>query len=343
MTNFPLDLHVFWFGMLGILLTGYAILDGFDLGVGILHLCVKSDTERRILMNSIGPLWDGNAVWLVTFGGALFAAFPDAYAVALTGFYLLFMLIVFALIFRAVSMEFRSKQASRWWRQAWDVAFSLSSAGATFLFGVGVGNSMLGVPLTAGRELDGSLFALIKPYPLLVGVFAVATFAMHGSIYLYLKTEGELQQRVRTWIWRTFTVFLILYVLTSAVTIVTVPHAMAHFRHWPLAWVVVILNVLAIANIPRAIVQNRPVYAFISSACTIAAFNFLFGIAIFPNLIVSNIDPRFNMTIYNSASSMKTLALMRTIAFLGMPFVLSYTAVVYWVFRGKVQVGKLSY
>ena len=141
------DIHIFWFALLGVLLTGYAILDGFDLGVGILHLFVRKDEERRVLMSSIGPLWDGNAVWLVTFGGALFAAFPEAYATAFSGFYLPFMVLLFALIFRAVSMEFRSKQESRTWRQSWDVAFFLASTTATFLFGVAVGNAMMGTVL----------------------------------------------------------------------------------------------------------------------------------------------------------------------------------------------------
>ena len=337
------DLRLFWFAALGFLLTGYAILDGFDLGVGILHLCVSEDMDRRIMMNSIGPIWDGNAVWLVTFGGALFAAFPYAYAAAFSGFYLPFMLLLFALIFRAVSMEFRSKQPSKAWRAFWDFSFFGSSTLATLLFGIAVGNSMLGMKIDATREYVGSLFDLIGWYPILVGLFAVSIFAMHGAIYLYLKTEGELQQRVRGWIWRTFFIFLLLYLATSMATMIKIPEATRHFKTWPIAWFVVFLNVCAIANIPRAIHLGRPTYAFISSACTIAAFNFLFGIAIFPNLIVSNLDPAFNLTIINAASSVSTLALMRIIAFLGLPFVMSYTIVIYWIFRGKVQVGKLSY
>ena len=337
------DLHIFWFAALGFLLTGYAILDGFDLGVGILHLFVSEDIDRRILMNSIGPLWDGNAVWLVTFGGALFAAFPEAYATAFSSFYLPFMALLFALIFRAVSMEFRSKREWRWWRQFWDCSFCFSSTLATFLFGVAVGNSMIGMKINQDREYAGSVFDLISPYSVLIGVFAVSLFALHGSIYLYLKTEGELQQRVRRWIWRAFALFLVLYATTSVVTLIKIPEATRHFATWPLAWGVVFLNVLAIANIPRAIYQGRPAYAFISSACTIAAFNFLFGIAIFPNMIVSSLNPDWNLTIFNASSTEQTLGLMRIIAFLGLPFVMSYTIVIYWIFRGKVQVGKLSY
>jgi hypothetical protein len=150
-----MDLNLLWFGLLGVLLSGYAILDGFDLGVGMLHLRARTDTERRIFMNSIGPLWDGNEVWLVTFGGALFAAFPHAYATAFSGFYTPFIVLLFALIFRAVSMEFRSKRESAAWRRAFDIGFFASSALATFLFGVAVGNSMLGLPIGPDMEFQG--------------------------------------------------------------------------------------------------------------------------------------------------------------------------------------------
>jgi cytochrome bd ubiquinol oxidase subunit II len=338
-----MDLNTIWFILLGVLLTGYAILDGFDLGVGILHLAVKKDEDRRIFMNSIGPLWDGNEVWLVTFGGALFAAFPNAYATAFSGFYTPFMALLFALIFRAVSMEFRSKHDSPAWRQFWDVSFCAASGLATLLFGVAVGNAMRGMPIGADMEFQGGLLDLLHPYALLVGLFAVATFAMHGSIYLYLKTEGELQQRVHGWMWKTFGIFLVFYLFTTIFTLVDVPLATRNFRQFPWVWIVVLLNVLAIANIPRAIHQNRPGYAFLSSCATIAALTFLFGIALFPDLIHSSLNPGWSLNVHNAASSPKTLRIMLVIALLGLPFVLAYTAVVYWVFRGKVQLGKFSY
>lgn len=338
-----MDLNFFWFVILGVLLTGYAILDGFDLGVGIMHLFAKEDLDRRLLMNSIGPLWDGNEVWLVTFGGAMFAAFPHAYATAFSGFYLPFMLLLFALIFRAVSMEFRSKQEMRWWRQAWDISFTVASTLATFLFGVAVGNMMIGLPIGADMEFAGTLLGLLGPFPLLIGAFAVATFAMHGSIYLYLKTEGDLQQRIHRWMWTTFGIFLVLYIFVTMATLVMLPSAVTNFRDIPWAWVVVVLNVLAIANIPRAIYLGKPGYAFISSSATIAALTFLFGFALFPNLIVSSLDPAWNLTIYNAASSQKTLGIMRWFALIGMPFVLTYTIAIYWIFRGKTKLGKFSY
>ncbi len=337
------DIQTFWFLTLGVLLAGYGILDGFDLGVGILHLGARGDTERRLFLNSIGPLWDGNEVWLVTFGGALFAAFPVAYAASFSGFYVPFMLLLFSLIFRAVSIEFRSKRPEPGWRAAWDVAFSLASGGAVLLFGAAIGNAIQGMAIDGTREFVGDTASLFTPYPLLVGAFAVVTCAMHGSIYLYLKTEGELQRRIHGWMWRTFFLFLIVYAVTSGTTLWRFPHALANFRTIPAAWGVVLLNVLAVANIPRAIHQGRPLYAFVSSSCTIAALTFLFGMALYPNLLDSSLGEAYNLTIYNASSSLKTLRIMRTIALIGMPFVVTYTGIVYWVFRGKVKLGENSY
>jgi len=338
-----MDLHILWFILLGILLAGYAILDGFDLGVGIMHLTAKTDKERRLFMNSIGPLWDGNEVWLVTFGGALFAAFPDAYATAFSGFYLPFMLLLFALIFRAVSMEFRSKTTSQKWRTAWDISFFGASTLATFLFGVAIGNSIQGMPINADKEFVGSLINLLDPYSILVGLLAVATFAMHGTIYLHLKTTGDLQKKIYRHMWRTYGYFLIFYILTTVYTLASRPFVTHNFTDHPWAWLVVVLNVLAVANIPRAIFKDKPLYAFLSSCFTIAALTFLFGVALFPNLIVSSLNPEWNLTIYNAASSEGTLTIMRNIAFIGMPFVLAYTVIIYWIFKGKVELGKFSY
>jgi len=242
-----------------------------------------------------------------------------------------------------VSMEFRSKRTSEAWRRAFDFGFFASSGLATFLFGVAVGNSMMGLPIGPDMEFQGGLLDLLRPYGLLVGVLAVATFLMHGSIYLYMKTEGELQTRIRGWMRRSFVVFLVIYLTTTVTTLVTIPHAVQNFRDYPWAWVVVVLNILAIANVPRAIHGNRPLYAFVSSSAAIAALVFLFGMALFPNLIYSTLNPDWSLTIYNAASSQKTLGIMRTIAVIGMPFVLAYTIVIYWTFRGKVQLGKFSY
>ena len=183
------DLHIIWYILLAVLLAGYAVLDGFDLGVGILHLGLRTDQERRLGISSIGPVWDGNEVWLVTFGGALFAAFPEAYATIFSAFYLPFMGLLVCLIMRAVSIEFRSKFHFGWWRGFWDFGFFASSLVATLLYGVAIGNGMRGLPLDERGEYVGGLWNLLNGYSLLTGILAVTMFGLHGSLYLQLKTE----------------------------------------------------------------------------------------------------------------------------------------------------------
>jgi cytochrome d ubiquinol oxidase subunit II len=337
-------LAVIWFLIEGALLIGYAILDGFDLGVGILHPFVPTnDRERRIAINSIGPLWDGNEVWLVTFGGALFAAFPEAYATVFSGFYTVFMLLLAALIFRAVSMEFRSKVESERWRRFWDRSFFGGSATATFLFGVAVGNAMLGVPLDASGNFTGTLADQLSPYALLVGLMTGALFAMHGGLFLYLKTEGDFQERLRDWLWRSWGIFLVTYMLTTVYTLALVPRATANFERWPVAAVIVVVNVLAVANVPRTLHWGKPGQAFASSCVVIASLVMLFGIALFPNLVTASNDLSNSVTIFSAASSPKTLGIMLVFALIGMPFVLAYTGIVYWTFRGKVRLDEHSY
>ena len=338
-----MDLHIFWFLLIGILLAGYAFLDGFDLGVGIVFYTAKTDDERRLFMNSIGPIWDGNEVWLVTFGGALFAAFPEVYATAFSAFYIPFMLLLVALVFRAVSLEFRSKVKSARWRATWDFCFFASCTLVAFLFGVAVGNSMVGLPINSEGEFVGTTMDLLGFYPLLVGVLVVALFALHGSVYLFLKTEAELQTRLRPLMWKCFGSFLVTYLFATVVTLVTIPHAVEPFKEPGPSWLVVLVSILALCNIPRALYQDSPGQAFLSSGAIIISLTTLFGIALFPNMLVSSMDVGHNLTIYNSASSENTLKLMRTIAFLGLPFVLSYSGVVYWIFRGKVSLDETSY
>lgn len=336
-------LNIIWFFLIGVLLIGYAILDGFDLGVGALHLFSKGDTERRTLLNSIGPVWDGNEVWLVTAGGALFAAFPNAYATAFSGFYLAFMLLLFMLIFRAVAIEFRSKEPGAGWRRTWDVLFSLGSIVATILFGVAVGNIVLGMPIDQDMEFRGTFLGLLRPYTILTGLFALSMFVNHGAIYLYMKTEGELQEKIKHWIWRTLPIFVMLYMLTTIVTLAKVPSMLRNFEQFWWAWAIVIVNVLAIGNIPRTLYLGRDFQAFLSSAVSIAAVIMLFGIGIFPNMIASTLNPEWSLTIWNAASSSTTLRIMLIIAAIGMPFVLAYTISIYWIFRGKVKIDKFSY
>jgi len=343
MINLTADLNTIWFVLVGVLLTGYAILDGFDLGVGALHLLVKEDRDRRILINAIGPVWDGNEVWLVTGGGALFAAFPLVYAEIFSGFYLAFMLLLCTLIFRAVSIEFRSKQPARWWRQMWDTGFSVGSIGASLLIGVALGNIAWGIPLTPDHSYAGGFLDLLRPYPLMVGLTTVALFAMHGAIYLVMKTEGELHDRVRGWVRWTIIVFILCHVSTTLATLLFVPHMTEAFKHHPLLLAIPVLNGLAIANIPREMHHGRAFRAFLSSCASMAAMMLLFGIGMHPNMVFSNPVAEHSMTIYNASSSPRTLRIMLIIAGLGLPIVLAYTASIYWIFRGKVKLDESSY
>ncbi len=338
-----MDLHVLWFGLIGVLFTGYAMLDGFDFGVGTLHLLHRTDEDRRIALNAIGPVWDGNEVWLVTGGGALFAAFPEVYATVFSGLYLPFILLLCALIFRGVAIEFRSKQPMRWWRQFWDVSFCVGSLLASFLFGVALGNMVRGIPLDARHEFAGTLRDLLHPYALGMGVTTVALFAMHGAIYLAMKTEGELQQRVRGWINRCIIAFILCHSILSLATLLYLPHMTESIKHQPFFFPLVVLVILAIANIPRAIHLGRDFQAFLSSGATMALLMMLFGLGIFPNMVYSQPDAANSLTAYNGASSEKTLGIMLVIALTGLPVVLTYTACVYWIFRGKVKLTDASY
>ena len=338
-----MDLNTIWFILIGILFAGYITLDGFDLGVGALYLFTKTDDERRLLINSIGPVWDGNEVWLVTGGGALFAAFPDVYATLASGFYLAVMLLLLSLIFRAIAIEFRSKQPQRWWRQTWDVSFSLSSIFTSLLLGVVVGNLVWGIPLGADKEFAGTLLNLLHPFTLLVGVTTVALFMMHGSIYLVLKTEGAMHDKARGWVNNCIIFFIVCYATMTMVTLVYIPDMAERIKHHPTLFIIPLLNMLAIANIPREIYLGRDFRAFLSSCAAMLAFMILLGLGIFPNLVLSNPNPQYSLTIYNAASSTKTLSNMLTIALIGMPFVLSYTVSIYWIFRGKVRLNEMSY
>ena len=339
------SLALIWFFLLGVLLIGYAILDGFDLGVGMLHpFAAHNDHDRRIVINSIGPLWDGNEVWLVTFGGALFAAFPEAYSSIFSGFYDALMLVLLGLILRAVSIEFRSKQQSSLWRSFWDWVFFGSSVLTTFVFGVAVGNAVRGIPLDERHNFNGTLFDLLHPYCVSTGILAVTMFALHGSIYLYIKTEGELQKRIIPLMWKAYGFFLVAFILNTMFTLQAVPRATHNFDEHPWLWGVAVMNVLAIANIPRAIFGGSPRYAFFSSCSVIVAFVFLLTAALYPNLVTSTVEPEsHSLSIFNAASSEKTLGIMLLFALIGMPGVIAYTSVVYWTFRGKVRLEKHSY
>ncbi len=288
-------------------------------------------------------MWDGNEVWLVTAGGALFAAFPNVYATVFSGFYLAFYLLLAALIFRAVAIEFRSKQPMRWWRQTWDIGFSVGSILSSLLIGVALGNIAWGVPVDEHGEFAGTFLGLLTPYPILVGVTTVALFMMHGAIYGVMKTEGELHDKLRVWAMRCIIFFVICAVTLTMVTLLFVPHMAARVKEHPWLFTIALANMLSIANIPREFHHGRDWFAFLSSCAAMITLMALFAVNIFPNLVYSLPNPENSLTIYNAASSPKTLGIMLVIAGIGVPIVIAYTVCIYWIFRGKVKMDRMSY
>jgi len=337
-------LQIIWYVAFAALLIGYAILDGFDLGVGMLHLFSKSDRERRLMLNAIGPVWDGNEVWLVTAGGALFAGFPEFYASFASAFYIPVMILLGGLIFRAVAIEFRSKEPMAWWRWTWDVLFALASFVIALGLGLTVGNLIQGIPLNEHHVHTGHFFEFIHPYALLVAFLAVSLFAMHGSIYLMMKTEGEFHEKMRHFVNPCIITFIVLYVMATMATLIYQSHMIETIRERPYFFIIGVINMLAIANIPREIHLGRDMRAFLSSCLNILCLLSLYAIGMFPQLLrASNAPNELSLTIYNASSSSLTLHILLLMALIGIPLVISYTAGVYYIFRGKVKLDAHSY
>jgi cytochrome d ubiquinol oxidase subunit II len=338
-----MDLNTIWFLLFGVLITGYAILDGFDLGVGVLFLFARNEEERRIYLNAIGPVWDGNEVWLLTGGGALFAAFPIVYATVFSAFYLAMMLLVTALIARAVSFEFRGKLTGERWKKLWDWCFGLGSLVAAVLYGVAVGNVIRGIPIDESGIFTGSFFGLLNPFALLCGLVGVAMFTMQGAAYMALKTEGELQERMRDWTVRGWTAFVVLYAVATAASILAAPHAFVGLLGKAAFWIILLLFAVAAVLVPVESRRERYGRAFLMSSLSIAALIGLAAVGLFPRLVPSSINLAYSLTIYNAASTPRTQMVMLIIALIGMPLVLVYTAYVYSVFKGKVVLTEDSY
>ncbi|MBI4679130.1 MAG: cytochrome d ubiquinol oxidase subunit II [Elusimicrobia bacterium] len=338
-----MDLSTFWFCVLGFLLAGYAVLDGYDLGVGILHPIAKTDEERRILMNSIGPLWDGNEVWLVAFGASFFAAFPDAYAAVFSGFYAPFMLLLPALVLRAASLEFRGKRPSLEWRRFWDRAFFGSSALAALLFGVAAGNLVAGVPVDSERLIACGVGELLRPFPLLSGILTLCLFAMHGACYLCLKTEGGLQARCHVWRKRFVLAFMVLFMAALASLAAHEASAASHMRERPFLWAFAAGGVLIAAGALRAARSGRGGRAFAGSCIIVVLTVALFCGLLYPDLAPSSLDEAWSLDAWNSASSQTTLRLMAAIALVGIPLAVAYSIFMHLVFRGKVELDQTSY
>ena len=339
-----MDLETIWYCIIGISMVMYTVLDGFDLGVGALHLFARNDYERRVFLNSIGPVWDGNEVWIVIIMGGLLAGFPNAYATIFSGFYTLLMFLIAGLMFRAVAIEFRSKTDSKRWRQIWDVVFFGSSVLTGIVIGVVLGNLVLGIPLNEMQDYHGGFIELLNPYSLLVGITGMSLFAMHGAIYLTMKTEGECQQIVRHWINRAILVFLFFYFVTTAITVLYEPHMTTRIRENPIFLVVPVLALLCILNIPLQVRKHNDGWAFISSCLSIALLVGLFGLGTYPYLVYSTMEPdTYSLTIYNAASTKATLKNLLVVVGIGVPLVLAYGFWIYRIFRGKVKLEHTSY
>jgi len=334
-----MELTMIWFVLVGVLFTGFFFLEGFDYGVGmLLPFLGKNDTERRVIINSIGPVWDGNEVWMITAGGALFAAFPHVYATMFSGFYLALFLMLVALIIRAVAFEFRSKDENPVWRNTWDWMIFVGSAVPALLWGVAVTNLIKGIPINAKMQYAGTFFDLLSPYTLVGGVAFLLVFLFHGALFLTLKVEGTLIERARkvatTVGILAAVVFLALVGLTYTNTDLF-KSTLASISLWG-AVVVFVLSYVFMWG------RNYG-WAFAMSGLAIVFTTLAFFSGLFPRLMVSSLNPSWSLTIHNASSSAYTLTIMTYAALILVPIVLVYQGWTYWVFRKRVSVKELEY
>ena len=335
-----MDLNVLWFILVAVLYIGFFVLEGFDFGVGILMPFLSKDKDpqvvdrkRRVIINTIGPHWDGNEVWLITAGGATFAAFPHWYATLFSGFYLAFFLLLAALIARGVSFEFRSKDENPRWRKLWDWCIFLGSLLPAFLLGVTFGNLAHGMPIDAEMNFTGNLFTLLNPYALLAGITTVLVMALHGATFLSLKTAGELRDRahkaaLRLWPAVVFVIIVFAiatYFYTDILTSLGVDPGTA-----PLA------GVVAIFLVGYFLRKKMEGWAFAMTALTIVFSLITLFLILFPRVMISTTDPAYSLTIYNAASSPYTLQVMTIVALIFVPVVLVYQGYSYWVFKKRL-------
>jgi cytochrome d ubiquinol oxidase subunit II len=321
-----------WFVLILIFLMGYSLLDGFDLGIGILFPFLgRTGEEKDILIGSIGPVWDGNEVWIIAGGAALFAAFPHAYATAFSGFYLAMMVVLFALIFRAVSMEFRAHDQAR--ASIWEKAFVAGSALATLLFGVALGNVVYGVPLDDKMEYAGTFLTLLRPVPLLFGITGFAAVALQGATYAVLKTEGRLRERA----FHAVSILMWMNLITVLVFFLAI---VLHFQDIATNWLfylAVLFTLLWLSAIFFSVKHRHDSAPFWESSFAFIGLWFVTALIHFPNLIKATDHQRLSLTIYNSSAGLDTLKLISVIALVGMPLVVTYTFFVYRIFKGKTK------
>ncbi|MFF0555820.1 cytochrome d ubiquinol oxidase subunit II [Streptomyces sp. NPDC004266] len=324
-----MELHDVWFVLIAVLWTGYFFLEGFDFGVGVLtKLLARDRVEKRVLINTIGPVWDGNEVWLLTAGGATFAAFPEWYATLFSGFYLPLLLILVCLIVRGVAFEYRVKRPEENWQRNWEQAIFWTSLIPAFLWGVAFGNIVRGVKIDADMEYVGTLGDLLNPYALLGGLVTLTLFTFHGAVFASLKTVGDIRGRARA--------------LAFKLGLVTAVLALA-FLIWTQAdkgdgrsLVAMLVAVVALVGAIVAVKAGREGWSFALSGVTIAAAVAMLFLALFPNVMPSSLNPEWSLTVTNASSSPYTLKIMTWCAAIATPLVLLYQSWTYWVFRKRI-------
>jgi cytochrome d ubiquinol oxidase subunit II len=332
-----MDLHLMWFMLIGILLIGFFILEGYDYGVGILMPFLgKNDNERRMVLNTIGPFWDGNEVWLITAGGALFAAFPNWYATLFSSFYLEMFGILFALILRGAAFEFRSLHESPRWRTTWDWVIFTGSLLPGFFIGIVLANVLAGIPIDAQMNYTGHPLAMLNPYALLAGILCIVLFALHGAIFINLRVTGPLLERSRKaalLLWLPTVVLVFLFAIMSYVSSDIFRQLLFEPRIAPIGNLMII-TLLAVGWL---VYTKRGGLAFAMTCLTIVLAAATICLGLFPNVLISSLNPAWNLTVTNAASSPYTLQVMSWLSLTLLPFVLLYQGWSYWVFRKRIQ------
>ena len=326
-----------WFLLAGVFLVGYALTDGFDLGTGMLTIFTKKDENRKVLYNAVAPVWDGNEVWLIAGGGMLFAAFPVVYAASFSGFYLAILIVLWALIGRAVAFEYRNKKESKTWRNVWDWIYWIGNFVPALLFGVAVGNAVIGVPIDQKGVYHGTFFTLLRPAPLLMGLVGVFMFLMHGTAYLFRKTEGEVFELAKKFAYISFFGFIITLIITDFLLVIVAPELYSNYFKYPLFWIAPIMLIIGLILYFKNLVNGNYDKVIYGSTLTALGTVLTIALASYPVLMRSSINPKYNLTIWNSASSHLTLTVMLIATLIFMPMVITYTIYVYRVFKGKVS------
>lgn len=339
-------LQSIWFILVTVLLTGYAILDGFDLGVGILHPFAKTEEDRRININSVGPMWDGNEVWLIAGGGALFAAFSPVYAAVWSGFYIALMLLLAALIGRAIAFDFRRKMETDRGKAFFDWTFAVGSLLIAILLGVALGNIMRGIPIDQEGWYRGGFFDLLNPYSILIGILTALLFTMHGAIYMTMKTDGVRRENFFAVSQKVWIPVVILYVVVSFMTFFEADHLFEYYFpavQKPIWYVSLLIVMLCMVGIPLMLAMRKAGLAFIASSLMILGMMGTVAVGLFPRLVPSSTNPAFDLTAFAHSNSAYTLEIMLYIALAGMPLALVYKFILYRAFRGKTVLTKESY